>query len=174
MASQSFKIFKPRYPEFISVLKQCLGLIKDHDIGNHQFNPDGQLAIQTTGSNDWHDGIGAGRSTAFNEEKFQHLQSSLVGTPVDNYLKWLGVDVYRTRLMLAKPKSCYSIHKDFTPRLHLPLITNDQCHFLFTDPERLIHMPADGKTYWIDTRVSHTFLNGSIFDRYHLVMIVKE
>jgi hypothetical protein len=173
MASQSFKIFKPRYPEFISVLKQCLALVKDHDPHN---NPHGQLAIQTQNpdSNDWQDGIGSGKSTPEYEQTYKFLQHGLVGTPLDRYLSWLGVDVFRTRLMLSKPKSCYSIHRDFTPRLHLPLITNEQCKFLFTEPEQLIHMPADGRTYWVDTRVNHTFLNGSTDDRYHLVMVVKE
>jgi len=54
------------------------------------------------------------------------------------------------------------------------LITNTQCNFLFTDPLKLIHMPADGTTYWVDTRNQHTFLNGSVQKRLHLVMIVKE
>jgi hypothetical protein len=34
-------------------------------------------------------------------------------------------------------------------------------------------MPADGTTYWVDTRKHHTFLNGSGDRRLHLVMIVE-
>ena len=89
-------------------------------------------------------------------------------------MKWLDVPVFRTRIMLARPKSCYSIHKDYSPRLHLPLVTNTECNFLLTDPLQMFHLPADGTTTWVDTRNRHTAMNGSTDPRLHLVMIVKE
>lgn len=169
------KKFKPVYPKFQEVLDQCLMLIEQH--GDWDNNPDGQIAIQTTNNSqdDWRAGTGKSKTkTAQWEHLFDKLQPSLVGTPVDEYLQWLDVPVYRARIMLAREKSCYSIHRDFSPRLHLPLVTNPQCNFLITDPLQMFHLPADGTTTWVNTRLPHTFFNGSTEKRFHLVMIVKE
>jgi hypothetical protein len=75
----------------------------------------------------------------------------------------------RVRVMLLPPKACYSIHQDPTVRYHLVLTTNPQAFLIF--PERgLIHIPADGNIYWVDTRLAHTAMNGGDDDRFHLVM----
>jgi hypothetical protein len=170
-----YKEFKPVYPDFDLVVKQCKQLADLH--GNWDINWDSQIAIQT--NNDSHEDwlAGTGKSIAKTpewEHSFNKIQPSLKGTAIDNYLKWLGVPVYRTRIMMAKEKGCYSIHRDYSPRLHLPLVTNPQCNFLFTDPLQMFHMPADGTTTWVDTKKYHTFMNGSTEKRLHLVMIVKE
>lgn len=169
--------FKEKYPKF-DVLVEQLKSIADRFNPYDQFvNPDGQLSIQNDqeSTTDWLAGIGRSElKTPSWERQFKFLQNELEGTAVDEYLQWLGVPVYRTRIMVARPKSSYSVHKDYSPRLHLPLITNDQCYFVFKDPAKFIHMPADGKTYWVDTRREHTFMNGSTDNRLHLVMIVKE
>lgn len=166
--------FKSAYPKFDEVVKQCKTLADLH--GNWEFNSDSQIAVQTDDdSNDnWlaGTGVGTGKTTTW-EQSFNKIQPSLKGTPIDEYLQWLGEPVYRTRIMMAREKGCYSIHRDYTPRLHLPLVTNTQCNFLFTDPLQMFHMPADGTTTWVDTTKPHTFMNGSTEKRLHLVMIVK-
>jgi hypothetical protein len=80
----------------------------------------------------------------------------------------------RTRFMWINRMSCYSIHKDSTPRVHIPLITNPECYFVFKNGEsaKLTHMEA-GNVYWADTRQDHTFMNCSEMDRLHLVGIVE-
>ncbi len=77
----------------------------------------------------------------------------------------------RTRLMWVGPYACYSIHQDRTPRIHIPLITNPSCLFVFRS-EIPLHMPA-GSVYWTDTRQSHTFINCSDQHRLHLVGVVE-
>jgi len=172
-----FKEFKGEYPKFKEVVAQAVELVTklnlSHDIVNQ---PDGQIAIQhyRLNINDYRAGIGkSSAKTPKWEQAFCNLQPDYKNTAIAEYLDWLEVPVYRTRIMLSRPKSCYSIHKDHSPRLHLPLVTNDQCYFLFTKPEKMIHIPANGHTYWVDTRNYHTFLNGSLLDRLHLVMIVE-
>lgn len=173
-----FREFKETYPKFNEVVAQALSIVRESNlIGDPLGQPDGQLAIQhfLENTNDFSAGIGkSSAKTPDWERAFCHMQPQYKGTAIEEYLDWVGVPVYRTRIMLSRPKSCYSIHRDYSPRLHLPLVTNDQCYFLFTEPERMIHMPADGKTYWVDTRGRHTFLNGSLENRLHLVMIVKD
>ena len=170
-----FKVFKDRYPKFQEVLDQCLQLIDQK--ADFENIPDGQIAIQTNDDTieDWFAGTGKSvDKTPEWEHSFCYLQPSLKGTAIEDYFKWLEIPVYRARIMLAKEKGCYSIHQDYSPRLHLPLVTNSQCNFLLTDPLQMFHLPADGTTTWVDTRRSHTFMNGSTEKRLHLVMIVKE
>ena len=170
--------FKEPYPKFDKVIEQAVSLVKElnltHDVVNQ---PDGQIAIQhyELNVNDHRAGIGKSSAKTHEwEQAFCNLQPAYKDSAIAEYLDWLEVPVYRTRIMLSRPKSCYSIHRDYSPRLHLPMVTNNQCYFLFTNPEKMIHMPADGRTYWVDTRNNHTFLNGSLMDRLHLVMIIKE
>jgi hypothetical protein len=79
----------------------------------------------------------------------------------------------RTRLMWLGSNSCYSFHRDSTVRIHIPLITNDQCFLIFKDFE-VIHMPV-GKVYWVDTTLEHTAINGHLENwRLHLVGCVEK
>lgn len=78
----------------------------------------------------------------------------------------------RTRLMWVNPYSCYSIHKDQTKRLHIPLITNTECFFIFPDDRELVHLPL-GNLYLVDTTKNHSFCNFSENPRLHLVGCIQ-
>jgi hypothetical protein len=78
----------------------------------------------------------------------------------------------RTRLMIVGPYACYSMHTDTTPRIHIPLITNPDCYFVFKKGI-VQHLPV-GLVYWADTTQSHTFINCSDRPRLHLVGIVNK
>lgn len=73
----------------------------------------------------------------------------------------------RTRIMRLKPYQCYSYHVDPTPRMHIPLITNDNCFMVIEDI--VYRYPADGNFYLVDTTKKHTFVNASLEDRIHIV-----
>jgi len=77
-------------------------------------------------------------------------------------------DLYRSRLMWLSPYSCYSIHKDRTKRVHIPLITDPSCLFIFPDIPDIIHLSA-GNTYIVDTTKMHSFCNFSNTSRLHLI-----
>ena len=77
------------------------------------------------------------------------------------------LNMYRTRVLVLKPKVCYSIHSDPTKRIHIPVITNEHCWLIVN--KEIIHLPADGRHYEIDTTQKHTALNGSWEDRIHIV-----
>lgn len=78
----------------------------------------------------------------------------------------------RTRLMWVGPYACYSMHKDATPRIHIPLITNSECYFLFRSGTMMnLHK---GCVWWVDTRLTHTFINCSSQHRLHLVGVVEK
>jgi len=76
----------------------------------------------------------------------------------------------RTRLMWVGPNACYSMHKDTTPRIHIPLVTNSECYFVFRNGT--IMNLSSGNVWWVDTRLLHTFINCSDHPRLHLVGVV--
>ena len=79
--------------------------------------------------------------------------------------------LFKTRLMWLNPYACYSMHQDESPRIHIPLITNKQCYFVFK--ERLpVHL-ALNCVYQTDTTRHHSFMNCSSVPRLHLVGAVQ-
>lgn len=75
----------------------------------------------------------------------------------------------RARLMCLPPKACYSIHRDPTMRIHLPLLSNSQALFIFASGE-ILNLSATGDVYRIDTRRPHTAMNGGLEMRIHFVL----
>ena len=89
------------------------------------------------------------------------ITDSVLARIIENY------KLYRTRFMIMKPKSCYTLHNDFDFRIHIPLITNSSAMFVFLK-EGLFHLEV-GKVYKVDTRKIHSFANFGLTDRLHLV-----
>ena len=75
----------------------------------------------------------------------------------------------RSRIMIMRMLTTYSVHYDKTPRYHLALITNPDAYFIFPTLNEIIHIPADGFVYEVDTTIPHSFVNCGR-DRTHLVM----
>ena len=63
-------------------------------------------------------------------------------------------------------KSCLTYHYDETPRIHLPLITNDGCFMIIDDKTEKLH---ESTTYMVDTTKRHTALNAGEHLRFHMV-----
>jgi hypothetical protein len=80
------------------------------------------------------------------------------------------VNGVRSRIMVKTAHTSYSVHQDKTPRYHLALITNPNAYFLFPTMNEIIHIPADGYVYEVDTTLPHSFVNCGPADRTHLVI----
>jgi hypothetical protein len=139
-------------------------ILWDSTTGRYQH----QLSLQTNGDNDWQSGTG--KREGQDEAQWDKLHPNLVGTWWEGFLTSFPFKVYRARLMTMYPRTCYSIHTDMTPRVHIPIVTHRQARFIFTDPPILRHLPADGSVWWVDTTKEHSAMNGSLIDRIHLVM----
>lgn len=92
--------------------------------------------------------------------------------PIWDYLEYTNkvisdLKLHRTRLINLRRQTCYSYHKDFSQRMHIPLITNPSCWLIVDDV--LHRYPADGSSYLINTTLSHTAVNASKRDRWHIV-----
>lgn len=75
----------------------------------------------------------------------------------------------RARIMHMNDYTTYSVHKDQSPRYHLALITNPNAYFIFPTLNQIMHIPADGYLYEVDTTILHSFVNCGP-DRTHLVI----
>lgn len=119
------------------------------------------------GEDPWTSSVG--KSNGF-ELQYTELNPFFKGTIFEELIN--EYKLLRTRFMWLNPMSCYSMHKDETPRVHIPLITNPGNYFIFkqTPP---IHLTTNA-VHWTDTRMFHTFMNCSEFSRLHIVGAVKE
>lgn len=139
-------------------------LLWDSTTGRYQH----QLSLQTNGDASWQSGTG--KREGEDEAQWDKLHPDLVGTWWEGFLTSFPFKVYRARLMTMYPRTCYSIHTDMNPRVHIPIVTHRQARFIFTTPPSLRHLPADGSVWWVDTTKEHSAMNGSLIDRIHLVM----
>ena len=127
-----------------------------------------QAGLQNKQDEDpWTSAVGRSRG---NELSYTELNPFFKGTVFEDVINKYSLK--RTRLMWCGAYACYSMHRDETPRIHIPLITNPACFFLFP-PQGLTYMPI-GSVFWTDTRKLHTFINCSDQARLHLVGVVQE
>ena len=103
--------------------------------------------------------------------KLNHAETEFV-VPLFSQLVYINsiledLKMYRTRVIKMKPKTCYTYHKDYTKRIHIPIITNEKCMFIIDD--EVVRFPADGDYYLVDTTKMHTAINASFEDRIHIV-----
>ena len=132
-----------------------------------------QTGLQYRNGNEpWTDAVGSSTySSNTNLNKSWYENTSINSHFKDTIFEEIIIKykMTRTRLIWVKPFSCYSFHTDNEPRLHIPLITNTQCFFVFKEIP-IYHMQA-GKLYWANTTKSHTFINCSNQPRLHLISL---
>jgi hypothetical protein len=85
------------------------------------------------------------------------LKPIVKNTIIEEYIK--RFNLHRCRLMWLGTKCCYSMHKDPYQRIHIPMITNDQCYFIFK-MGMVQHIPV-GYAYLVNATLEHTAINGS-------------
>jgi hypothetical protein len=110
-------------------------------------------------------GIGQRRASR-PEQQYNLLNPAFVNTPFEDVIK--KYNLIRTRLIWLQPNTCYSLHKDNSFRLHIPLVTNEDCKFIFLDDLDIFHLPAGG-VYKVDASKTHSFCNFSSEARLHLL-----
>lgn len=136
-------------------------------------NQENQVILQTNveGVEDWHTGVGQVEHLENKlENDYVHIQPSLKGSLLEKYITKYGG--FRTRIMGMTTKSSYSVHSDFTSRVHIPIVTNFHAWMIWPHLHKCHHLRA-GVIYWTDTTKKHTAINGSLTDeRIHVVMCV--
>lgn len=108
------------------------------------------------------------RDNVRKENEFNILCSEFEGTYLGEVVELLKekYNVVRGRMMALDWKTCLTIHRDATKRIHIPIVTNSDCFMMIDDiPHRL----EFGATYLTDTTKFHTAVNASKIYRTHLV-----
>jgi hypothetical protein len=141
----------------------------EKDIVWTDYGPKGkQSGLQfKEGDNVWNSAVG---KSIDNELDYKHINPFFKNTIFEELI--IKHNLYRTRLMWVKPYACYSMHKDDSPRIHIPLITNQDSYFVFRKGT-IINL-RQGVVWWVDTRMTHTFMNCSDQPRLHLVGVVEK
>lgn len=118
--------------------------------------------------NDWHTGIGRISELDYQDETlYRFLNRGLEDTELGNLIeKYKG---FRTRILALDPRHCYSVHKDPTPRIHIPVITNSESWMIWPYHDFCKKL-TPGLVYWTDTTKPHSFLNGGDETRIHIVL----
>jgi len=132
-----------------------------------------QIICQSLSEDDenWYTGIGSIEELEIKEEKsYKFINKSLKNTEIEKLInKHQG---FRARIMIMPPRQCYSVHADPAPRIHIPIVTNDQCWMIWPTRSNCFQLKEE-IVYWTDTRIPHTFINGSKENyRIHIVMCV--
>lgn len=122
----------------------------------------------------WHIGLGSFRTEKalanMTQKDFTVLNKDLHETYIEKVYKTIAADykIGRFRIMALPGQKCMTLHYDATQRIHIPLLTNENCLMIIED--RVYHMPADGSAYFTDTFKRHAALNANWdFLRIHLV-----
>lgn len=113
------------------------------------------------------------REEKLDEEDFTITCDYFKNTYFENLIEQLSkyYTVKRGRFMLMQHKTCLTYHTDPSPRLHIPIYTNENCMMIVED--KVIRLPFGG-TYVVDTTKKHTALNASQFKRTHLVFAIDK
>lgn len=147
---------------------EVVGLIDNIGLKDNQINC--QKLFE--GPDDWYTGVGSVKELEEQEEtKYYVVQDALRGSLIEKYIK--KFNGYRTRIMVLPPRKCYSIHKDLTYRIHIPLTGNiDQSWMIWPEDNYCTKLNRGG-VYLTNTKKTHTFVNGDKeLERIHIVMCV--
>lgn len=177
----------------IAKLVEEVQYIIDH-VGLHKHHS--QISLKHTGNTElgdaWYQGCGSlkfkfgedfigddgklkEQEVKLTQHDFTAMHPMLSSTYLGEVLETLALDYNygRARIMGLKHKKVMSMHSDATTRLHIPLVTNENCLMIIDG--NLYHMPADGAVYHTDTTKPHTALNANHnFMRLHLLFDLVE
>lgn len=112
------------------------------------------------------------RERRVRETEFVHFNKAYENTHIHRLYKEIQevaqLPVLRMRAMTMMPGCCLTMHHDGEPRAHLALKTNEDCFFVVEHSE-VHHIPLNNKLVVVDTTKTHTFVNASVDNRFHIV-----
>ena len=113
------------------------------------------------------------KKSLYDEKDFSTLCTQFKNTLFEDIYDVLSerYKLGRVRLMKMEPKTCLSWHIDHTPRIHLPIKTQEGCLMIIEN--EVFHLEEN--TWWLtDTTKKHTAINSSKKSRIHLVAVIYE
>lgn len=105
------------------------------------------------------------------EKPFNRIAAALAGSAIDDFLQWFPVPLIRSRLLTLAPGASYYAHCDPSPRIHLPVTTNDSAFVVINQIS--YNLQNNGTVYFADTRLLHTATNHGSSPRTHFVAVLE-
>ena len=144
------------------VIQESLDIIDSVGYKNNQ------ISLQYTDEVSWHNDVdyyGKHR----NENDCVNYHPDLDNTYIKQVLTGLDFPVASARIMLLPNNKCYTTHVDLYTRYHIPIKSDSYLSYMvFPDLNEVVRMPY-GSIYWTDTHELHTFINGTLEDRIHII-----
>lgn len=106
------------------------------------------------------------------------IRNHLVTGPLEDVLNLFSSKITRVRLACLKSHFDIKPHVDYDPsyitRFHIPLITNTKSLIYVERKDDVIglHLPADGRIYFLNSGLKHWVKNDGDADRLHLIVDV--
>jgi len=142
-------------PSDIQLYESCGSLF--YDWVEYDKNPNGKLPL---------------RKKIYKQEDFTELCNIYKNTYFKTVVETINqqYNITRGRFMLMEHKTCLTYHTDQSPRIHIPIYTNENCMMIIND--QVVRLPF-GNTYLVNTRLQHTAINASKYARVHLVFCIS-
>lgn len=105
-------------------------------------------------------------SAKIKETDFWLINDNFKGSYIEEIIN--NFSLVRTRLVIMPPRSCLNFHADPTPRLHIPIKTNNECYFYFPDQCKQFNL-KEYNIYSVNTTQKHIFMNTSKQERIHIL-----
>lgn len=118
------------------------------------------------GDDIWSSAVGKSKGE---ENSYDCINPIIQGTIFEHVIN--NYKLKRSRFMMLANKATYSMHRDNSPRIHIPILTNDQCFFIFKSGGVFNLRP--GNIYEVDTTQEHTAINCSEQWRLHFVGVLS-
>ena len=171
----SLPIYKiDHYPEFDQLKSFVLDFFSQMQKEFPEEMAQNQVALQTSknSTDRFHSCVRL--QYGYNEIDYDTLLPELVNSPIDLLLRYLKIPIYRLRIIRREPSSFYKIHVDGLPRVHLPILSHENCAMLFPTVDFMKSMNADGSVYIMNSKIPHTFVNWGQLPRLHLVATTSD
>lgn len=113
------------------------------------------------------------RKKFLKQEEFTEVCDLYRGMYIGEVIQYLYDEYHasRGRLMMLDWKTCLTYHADATTRLHVPIVTNENCFMVIND--NVVRLPF-GDAYIVDTKQYHTAINASKTSRTHMVFCLPK
>ena len=138
----------------------------------YKLYSENQISLQSSAIDadytQWDCSIGKLNRLSYDESKYIH--PIFKEMPLTNhYIR--SLNAFRCRVMISDPKGCMSMHRDASPRIHIPVKTNKDCLMII---DKKCYNLEVGNCYFTDTTKYHTALNASRENRIHIIGCVDD
>lgn len=127
-----------------------------------------QISLQYTNVPSWHADVDY-YGTSRDEHVCVNYHPEIIGTYIHEVLTSMDFPVASARLMLMPYGTAYETHVDLYTRYHIAIQTDILRNFMVFPNKPFIARMEPGNIYWTDTHELHTFVNGSLQERIHII-----